>query len=176
MWEGNVTCWPQTAPSGTVTPTLSSVQSIPAWKGTSTIGGTGIYDIMDWEINLVREVEPIPAVDGQQAPYVIARGPLDGTFAINYAPAVDQSALTNYINNVRPTLVWTTSNGLSGASLVSFSMQAQIGAFNSAKLTADKTLFGYNTTGILLGNTTSVGNSGGWGICQIVLQNAIPTY
>jgi hypothetical protein len=55
-------------------------------------------------------------------------------------------------------------------------MQAQIGAFNSSKLTADKTLFGYNTTGILLGNTVNVGNSGGWGICQIVLQNAIATY
>jgi hypothetical protein len=55
-------------------------------------------------------------------------------------------------------------------------MTAHIGAFNSAKLTADKTLFGYNTTGILLGNTSNIGNSGGWGICQIVLQNAIPTY
>jgi hypothetical protein len=175
-WEGAVTCWPQTAPAGTITPSLSSVNSIPAWMGTSTIGGTGIYNIMSWEIDLVREVEPIPAVDGQQAPYVIARGPLDGTFTIDYAPASDQSALNNYLSNVRPTLVWTTSNGLSGSSLVSFSMSAQIGAFNSAKLTADKTLFGYNTTGILLGNTSNVGNSGGWGICTITLQNAVATY
>lgn len=176
QWEGSATAWPQQAPASAITPTLSQVKSIPAWKGTSTIGGTGIYDIMEWGITLTREVEPIAAVDGQQSPYVIARGPLDGTFTLNYSPAVDQSALTNYLNNVRPTLVWTTTNGLSGASEVSFSVAAQIGAFNSAKLTAGKTLFGYDTAGILAGNTVNIGQSGGWGPCQITLINAIPTY
>lgn len=175
-WEGSCTCWPQQAPTGAVTPTLSTVKSMPAWLGTSTIGGTGIYNVMEWTVTLTREVEPIPAVDGQQAPFVIARGPLGGTFTINYSPALDQTGLTNYINNVRPTLNWTTNNGLSGASEIGFSLIAQIGAFNSSKLTANKTVFGYDTAGILAGNTTNIGQSGGWGPCQIQLINAIPTF
>ena len=175
-WEGSLTSWPQQAPASAITPTLSSVKSIPAWKGTSTIGGTGIYDIAEWTVTLTREVEPLPAIDGQQAPYVIARGPLDGTFTLNYSPATDQSALTNYLNSVRPTLLWTTTNGGSGAGEISFSLAAQIGAFNSAKLTPGKTLFGYDTAGILASNTVNIGQSGGWGPCQITLINAIPTF
>lgn len=176
QWEGALTCWPQQAPASAITPTLSTVKAMPAWLGTSTIGGTGIYDVMEWSVTLTREVEPIAAVDGQQAPYVIARGPMGGQFTLNYAPAVDQSALNNYLNNVRPTLVWATNNGLTGANEIGFTMSAQIGAFNSAKLTAGKTLFGYDTAGILAGNTVNIGESGGWGICTIQLINAIPTY
>ena len=131
---------------------------------------------MEWAVTLTREVEPIPAIDGQQAPYVIARGPLDGTFTINYSPALDQSALTNYTRMSGLRWSWATSNGLSGASEVSFSMDAQIGAFNSSKLTPGKTLFGYDTAGILASNVTNIGQSGGWGPCQITLINAIPTY
>jgi hypothetical protein len=176
MWSGSFTGWPQQAPASAVTPTLSSVRAIPAWKGTSTVGGTSIYNVAEWTVTLTRDVEPIPAIDGQEAPYVIARGPLDGTFDLLYSPAVDQSALLNYINNVQPTLLWTTSNGGSGSGLVSFSVAAHIGAFNKAQLTPGKTTFGYQTSGILGGNTVNVGNSGGWGAVQITLENGISGY
>ena len=177
-WEGTCSSWGQTAPTATaqVTSSISSVRSIPAWKGTSTVGGTSVYDIESWGITLNRALEPVPTIDGQQSPYVIARGVLTGTFDAMYSPALDQSALTNYLNNTQPTLVWTTSNGLSGSSLVSFSVAAQLMGFNSAKLTASKTLFGYTTAGMLIGNSTNSNNSGGYGIANITLQNAISSY
>jgi hypothetical protein len=149
---------------------------MPGWKGTSTIGGTGAYNVSEWTVTLTREVEPLPAIDGQQAPYVIARGPLDGTFDLDWNPAVSQDPLNYMLNNTQPTLNWTTSNGLSDADEISFSFQAQLGAFNKAALTANKTTFGYKTSGILGGNVSNVNNSGGWGVCTIVLVNATPGY
>lgn len=176
MWSGNFTSWGQTAPASAITPTAPGTRAMPGWRGTSTVGGTGAYNVSEWTVTLTREVEPLPAIDGQQAPYVIARGPLDGTFDLTWNPAVSQAPLNYMLNNTQPTLNWTTTNGLTGASEISFSFQAQLGAFNKAALTANKTTFGYATAGVLVGNATNVNNSGGWGVCNIVLINATPGY
>jgi hypothetical protein len=175
-WSGSVTSWPQQAPEAAYTVAPSSVRAIPAWKGTSTIAGSLISNVTTWDVTLTREVEPIPTVDGQQAPSVIARGGLSGTFSLNISPAVDESILNDYISNTQPTLLWTTSNGLDDASEVSFSVATQLAGFNSAKLTAGKTVYGYASSGDLIVNTTDAGNSGGFAPCQITLINAIPTY
>jgi hypothetical protein len=175
-WEGTLTAWPQTTVSAAPTAAISTVPPIPAWRGTSTIQGSAVNDISEWAVTFTRVVEPIVTVDGNFAPYVIARGPLDGSFDIKYDPALDESALNYMLNNTQPTLAWTTTNGLSGASEVSFGFAAQIGAYTDAKLVADKTLFGYDVTGMLVGNSTNVGNSGGYGVATVTLINAYPGY
>jgi len=175
-WEGNVTTWPQGAPAAPVTSNISTVRMIPSWRGTSTLASTSVNDISSWDITLTRVVEPVPTVDGAQAPFVLARGPLDGTFDLKYDPALDESALNNMINNTQPSLLWTVGNGGTGASLVQFSLSAALGGFKEAKLVADKTLFGYDVTGQLVGNSTNIGNSGGYGPVQIILTNAVPSY
>lgn len=175
-WEGTFMAWPQTTVSAAPTAQISTVAPIPAWRGASSIGGTSVNDISEWGITLTRVVEPIVTVDGNFAPYVFARGPLDGTFDIKYDPALDESALNYMLNNTQPTLSWTTTNGGSGASLVSFAFAAQMGAYTDSKLVADKTVFGYDVTGTLLGNSTNVGNSGGYGVAQITLINSYPGY
>lgn len=176
-WEGSFTSWAQQPPASTApTANVSSVKVIPAWRGASTVGGTSIFDIAQWEITLARHLEPVPTVDGQQAPFVIARGPLDPTFSLMYDPALDESALNLYLANTQPTLLWTTTNGGTGASLVSFSVAAQLGGMNAGKLNASKTLFGYDMSGICIGNTTNTGNSLGYGPCTVTLINAVPSY
>lgn len=175
-WEGTFMAWPQTTASSAPTAAVSTVAPIPAWRGASSIGGTSVNDISEWGITLTRVIEPIVTVDGNFAPYVFARGPLDGTFDIKYDPALDESALNLMLNNTQPTLSWTTTNGGSGAGLVSFAFAAQMGAYTDSKLVADKTVFGYDVTGTLLGNTTNVGNSGGYGVAQITLINSYPSY
>jgi hypothetical protein len=176
-WSGSLTGWPQQAATALVAPSLSAVRGVPAWKGTSTIGGNPLSNVADWKITLSREVEPLPAIDGQQNPFVIARGALDGVFAITYSPAVDQTALSYLLQTTPvPTLDWATSNGLSGASLVSLSVQAQLGTYQTVKLAPKKTLFGYDITGRLASNTTNINGSGGWGPVTVVLTNGIPSY
>ena len=175
-WEGSFVGWPQQAATQATVSNPSNVRAIPAWKGTSTVGGTTISNAAEWTITLNRELEEIATVSGQQAPPAIARGPLDGTFDIKVNPAVDQTALNWYIQNEQPTLLWSTSNGLSGSSLVSFSVAAYLAGFTSSKLSVVKTAFGYETSGTLVGNTTNAGNSGGYSVCKITLQNAVSSY
>jgi hypothetical protein len=175
-WSGNLTSWPQQAPVSAFTIAPSTVRAIPSWRGTSTEAGTAISNVTTWGITLNREVEPIPTVDGQQSPSVIARGGLAGTFDLNVNPAVDESQLNYYLNNTQPTLLWTTSNGLTGASQVSFSVAAQLAGYGSSKLTANKTTYGYVSSGDLIVNPANAGQSGGFAPCQITLINAVATY
>ena len=175
-WEGNVTTWPQGTPAAPVSSNISTVRMIPSWRGTSTLASASVNDISSWDITLTRVVEPIPTVDGAQAPFVLARGPLDGTFDLKYDPALDETALNNMIANTQPSLLWTVGNGLTGTSLVQFSLSAALGGFKEAKLVADKTLFGYDVSGQLVSNATNIGNSGGYGPAQIILTNAVPSY
>lgn len=175
-WQGSVTSWPQQAPAGAYAIAPSNVRAIPSWKGTSTVAGSLISNVSEWGMTFTRDLEPIPAVDGQQAPSVIARGGLSATFDLNVMPAIDQSQLNLYLNNTQPTFLWTTSNGLAGASLVSLSVAAQLAGYGSSKLTAGKTVYGYDSSGDLILNTTNAGNSGGYSPAQITLINAVPTF
>jgi hypothetical protein len=111
-------------------------------------------------------------IDGAQAVYTFARGPMTGTFEISYAPALDESALNYLLNNTQPSLTWTTSNGLSGASQVSFSVTAAFGAVTESPLKVVDTVFSYDLSGTLVASQTQSGNSGGWNIAQVTLINS----
>jgi hypothetical protein len=176
MWSGTFTCWPQVAPASAPVPAISTVRAIPSWKGSSTIGGSTINDIAEWAVTLNRAVKPYPTVDGQQAPSSIARGPLDAAFDLTFTPAVDESALNYYLNNTQPTLQWQTANGLMSTSQVSFTLNAQLGGFTKADITPEEEIFGYSTSGTLIGNSTNTNNSGGFGTSNITLINNVPTY
>ena len=175
-WSGKVTSYSKAYPAFNPTPSFSAVRMIPAWKSTTTVASAQLNDITEWSCVLTRQLEVIPTADGVQAPYLIGRGNLDATFKLMYSPVLDESALTNMLTNAQPTLSWTISNGLAGSSLVSFTLNANQAAYKTVPLTGDKTFFGFDVSGDFVGNTTNSGNSGGRGPCQIVLQNAIPTY
>ena len=175
-WTGKGMAQPQAALTAAVVPAFSGVRGMPAWRGTSTVASGTVNDIASWKMSFTRKVEPIPTIDGQQAIYVFSRGPLTGTFEISYLPALDESALNLLLNNTQPSLTWTTSNGLSGASQVSFSISALYGAVTEAPLKVTKDLFGYDLSGTLVANGTDIGNSGGWGVAQITLINAVGAY
>ena len=175
-WSGKATSQPQGTVSAPAAASFGTVRGIPAWRGTSTVAGTAISDVASWTITLSRDVKPIPTIDGTQGVYVISRGPLTGTFALDYSPALDESALNLLLNNTQPTLQWSTSNGLPGANLVSFTVNAELGAVTEAPLAVTDNLFSYNVSGTLVGNMTNIGNSGGWGIATITLVNAIGSY
>ncbi len=175
-WEGKLISWPQTAPASAVAPAFGSVKGIPAWKGISTIGGSVANNIDQWKVTLTRELNPIPGINGQQAPLIIARGKLTGTHDLEFAAISDESALNYMLQNTQPSLLWTTSNGLTGTNLVSFSVAAQLGAATKAPLKVVKTLFGYDLSGTLVANSTNAGPSGGYGVAAITLINNVPNY
>jgi len=175
-WSAAVTSWPQQAPASAYTVSPSNVHAIPAWKGTSTVGGSLISNVAEWGITFTRDLDPEVTIDGQQYPSVIARGGLSATFDLTVTPAIDETQLNEYLNNTQPSLLWTTSNGLSGSSLVSFSVAANLGGYGSSKLTATKTVYGYTSSGKLIANTVNSGNSGGYSMSAITLVNSVPTF
>jgi hypothetical protein len=175
-WAGKLMGWPQTVPAGALTAAFSGAKGMPAWLGTSTVGGTLANNIDQWKVTLSREVTPIPGINGQQAPLILAMGKLTGTFDTEYAAVTSEAALNYMLANTQPSLLWTTANGLSGANQLSFSLAANLGAATKAPLKAIKTLFGYDLSGTLVANTTNIGPSGGYGPATITLINAIPSY
>ena len=175
-WTGKLVSWPQTSPGAAVTAAFSGVKGIPAWKGTSQVNGSTVNNIDQWKITLTREVNPVPGINGQQAPLILARGKLTGTFDIEYAAISDESALNFMLNNTQPSLNWTTSNGLSGANEVSFGLAANLGAATKAPLKVVKTLFSYDLSGDLVANNSNIGPSGGFGPAAITLVNGVASY
>lgn len=171
-WMGKAMSQPQIPPTAAIVPAFSGVRGIPAWKGTSTVAGSVVNDVASWKMTFTRPVNPMTTIDGAQAVYTFARGPMTGTFEISYAPALDESALNYLLNNSQPSLTWTTSNGLSGASQVSFSITAAFGAVTESPLKVVDTVFSYDLSGTLVASQTQSGNSGGWNIAQVTLINS----
>jgi len=95
---------------------------------------------------------------------------------MTYDPAIDETALNEMLQNTQPTLAWSTSNGLAGSSLVSLAINAQLGGYMEAPLSAVNQFWGYETSGELVASSTNAGNSGGNTPCNVVLENAVSSY
>jgi hypothetical protein len=175
-WAGKLTSYSHAYPGSAPVAAFTAVKGEPAWTTVQTIGGTAVNDITDFSIALTRDMDVIPAANGQQAPYAILRGGLAATFKLTYNPALDESALNYMLANTQPTMQWVVGNGVSGAGKVQLTIAAQLGGYKKATLKANKTRWGYDVTGELIGNTTNAGNSGGYSPLMITLVNAIPTY
>lgn len=173
-------------PSVAPTASVSSVRAQPVWRSLVGLagpasGGTLVNDIMEWTIDIDRVVEPMPTADGSQNPYVMARGKLTATFSLKFAPAIDESSLLYMLNNTQPQLQIVFTNGLGGASQIQYTIDAQLAAFETAKITENQALFGYDVTGRFIANTTNtssgnVTNTGGYSPLHVSLLNAVPVY
>lgn len=173
-------------PSVTPVASVSSVRAQPVWRslvgiGGPASGGTLVNDIMEWTLDLNRVVEPMPTADGSQNPFVMARGKFSAAFTLRYAPSVDETALLNMLNNTQPQLQIVFANGLAGANQIQYTFDAQLAAYETAKITENQALFGYDVTGRLIANTTNssganVTSSGGFSPLHVSILNAVPAY
>jgi len=89
---------------------------------------------------------------------------------------VDESQLSNMLSNTQPTLSWAASNGLSGSSLQSLTINAELAGYEGADLTAVNQFWGYDISGELVASSTYAGNSGGNTVCQVILENGTAGY
>lgn len=179
-YAGNLTSYFHAYPSANPVASISSVRATPNWRSTlglnGTVGAAPVYDITEWEIALQRVVEPIPTNDGSQNPYVIAAGKFTATAKLTFNPAIDESALLYMLNNTQPQLQIIYSNGLSGASNITYTINALLTAFETANITESGTLFGYEVTAKIIANTTNTGASGAYSPLSITVNNAVAVY
>jgi hypothetical protein len=176
LWDAKALAYERTYPSANVTPAFSTVTAWPAWSSTITLAAGSIYNISDMTVTISRDEDTITTLDGSQNPYVFGAGPLTAMFSIDYDAVSNENALNYALNNTQPALIYSLSNGLSGASTVSLTLTAPLAAHQDAPLQATKTLWGYKTTGELLASTSAAGNSGGYSPLQIVLVNSVSSY
>lgn len=175
-WSGKATSYLRGFPSSDYPPSFTTVTAQPSWKSVISLASTTNYTVSEIAVTLSREMDIVTTADGSQNPYVIASGPLMATFTMDFDAQSDESVLNYMLNNTQPTLSYTLSNGLSGASLVSFAIAGQLTGFKESPLTPMKSLWGWKTSGELIASTSIAGNSGGYSPVQITLQNAVPSY
>ena len=150
-YSAKLTSYIQTAPGSTISAALSTIKGVPAWRGTNTVAGTALSYIAKWGIDFSRKPDVIPTADGQQNPYFLGLGPMTAKFKMTVDPAIDESQLNEHaFNNTQPTLAWSTSNGLSGANVVTAAINAALGGYTDAPLTATNSFWGYDTSGELV--------------------------
>jgi hypothetical protein len=186
-WSGKIVCASRvTAGSAVGFANTSSVQPYPSWRtavgwGGPASGGTKISTVPEHTITLGRVLKAMNTEQGSQQPYIIARGKQPCSGKVTIGPAIDDSALTAMLANSQPQLQFVSSNGLSGASLVSVQVDIIAAALTTADIEGD-VLFGFSVpfkvphTAASSGGITTTGASGGKGAVKVTLINAVPTY
>jgi hypothetical protein len=176
IWDAKALAYERSNPAANYAPSFSTVTAWPGWSSTISLAAGSIYNISDMKISISRQEDTIVTLDGSQNPYAFGAGPLVAKFNIDYDAVVNENALNYALNNTQPALIYSISNGLSGASTVSLTINAALAAHMEAPLSAQRTLWGYRTSGELLANTSDSGNSGGYSPLQVILVNSVPSF
>lgn len=114
----------------------------PGWTTLIAINGTPIQYVEDWEIDLARQVKPIPALTGTQAYYQYFAGPLTATGKITVVEQSGAPELTKYLNGTQGALditVYDTSSGF-GMRMHSTTVGFKTGALERSKEWVEATL------------------------------------
>jgi hypothetical protein len=187
-WSGKGVCAVR-APAGSAigTVNVSSVVPYPSWRTATGIagpasGGTQVKYIAEHSVTLTRAVKAMNTEQGSQQPFIIARGKQSNAGKMKIGPATDDSSMIAYLANAQPQLQFVSSNGLSGASLVSVQADIILAAYDTDDITDSDPLFGFDVafkpqhTAASAGGITATGASGGKGAVKVTLINAIATY
>lgn len=165
------------APAGT-TPVNTTAFTIPVpnWRSTVTVGGTQIYNIGEWSAQFKRVLQIYWTAQGAQNPFIIARGGLSATYDLNFTVAIDESPLTAMLSTGPQAVQIAVTNGLSGANLLSLTINSTKAQAVKSKIDRNAVLVGYQNQLEGIANATDVGGTAGLGPATITLVNAIATY
>jgi hypothetical protein len=180
-WTGKGMGYAATIPASVPTVNVSAVPAQPVWRSQVAIGGTvggasQVYQIGEWEFNLVRVVEPYFTADGAQNPYVFGRGKFSTKGKLNFTPTIDESPLLDMLNNTQPQLQIIQTNGVSGTGSVGVQFDLAVCAFDASVINESKALFGYDDQFQAIANTTNIGNSAGYSPLSVTVTNSIQSY
>lgn len=175
-YDAKATAWASAISGTTPTVALSSVIPQAAWQTTVTLGGSPNYDNATAKLTITRKLEPMYTNSGQQDPYSIVRGELTAAIAMDFGPVQNEAQWLYYIQNTQPTLVITSTNGLTGSSAAQIVVTCNQAAFNTGAIQDNKTAFGYAMNAMLVANTTNAGPSGSFSPLSIALTNSVVNY
>jgi hypothetical protein len=175
-YDAKATAWASAISGTTPTVALSSVIPQAAWQTTVALGGSPNYDNATAKFTITRKLEPMYTNSGQQDPFSIVRGDLTAAVAMDFGPVQNEAQFAYYLANSQPTLVLTSTNGLTGTAAAQIVVSCQQAAFNTGAIQDNKTAFGYAMNAMMVANTTNAGPSGAFSPFQIALTNSVVNY
>jgi hypothetical protein len=163
------------AAGSTPTAAPSSVPSLAAWRVLMGIGGPASGGTLDptctsFELTLKRKVDLIYGMANSQDPIVIQRGPLACDGKAKFV-AMNETPLTNMINNTQGQVQILMDNGIVGAGQRGLTVNFQQASWINAKLDEGKqaTMWDVEIDGIA--NSTDAGATGGLSPLKVTLIN-----
>jgi hypothetical protein len=170
--------WLSTVATTAVTNVTTSSRPIPNWNTTLSVLGTNITQIGEFMVSYKRQTQVYWTVQGIQAPFIIARGPLTASGTIQWDPTNTEQPLDMMLLNAQGAMsIVVTNTGIanSGTPFTLTFGFTQI-ANTKSKIMRNKLLIGYGNTWEGVANATDVGGSAGLGPGTITLVNNTATY
>jgi hypothetical protein len=153
---------------------------IPNWASTVYILGQTVptTDIGEFSVSFKRMTQVYWTVQGQQQPFVIARGPLTMDGTLQYDPAVSEAPLDMMLLNAQGpmSIVMTNANIPNSGTPFTLTFTASQVANIKSKVTRSKDLVSFQNSYEGVANATDIGGSGGLGPGTITLVNGTATY
>jgi len=167
---------------------VSSIRAMPDFTSIVQLATSGalapVYDIVEWQLTLSRQLKVFFTNDGSQNPYVIGRGKLGVSGKLTFSPAIDETALLYMLQNTQPQLQILTTNNLLTSNPLYQAMQIDVPFcdFDTSKINSGDVLFGYDVTfkshhtNTTRNTIVPTGWSGGFSACKVTLSNAVPIF
>jgi hypothetical protein len=177
-WTGQGTSWPSVAAGAAPTANPTTVLPTASWRtkvgiGGPASGGTLVNTVMDGEVDITRELQPVFTANGVRTPYVIQRGGLSVAGKLNFGAVSDESVLLYMLNNTQPSVQIVCDNGQVGAAQVVIQIDMQSAVFTQADPDTSKAAVGYQASFQANFNTTNAGGSGGMSPIKVSVTCAV---
>jgi hypothetical protein len=170
--------WLSTVATTAITNVTTSSRPIPNWNTTLSILGTTNTQIGEFMVSFKRQTQVYWTVQGIQAPFIIARGPLTASGTIQWDPTNTEQPLDMMLLNAQGAMsIVVTNTGIanSGTPFTLTFGFTQV-ANTKSKIMRNKLLIGYGNTWEGVANSTDTGGSAGLGPGTITLVNNTATY
>lgn len=176
MWDGKFTSLASAIAQSTPVTSLTPVIPQPSWNTTVAIAGAGTANNAEYKLALTRKLAPKFTNQGVQDPYSIPRGYFTAGLSFTFDPISDEAEFIYYLNNVQPTCVITSSNGLSGTNAASLAITSQVVGFTDGEYDDSKDVFGLSEQAKIVASPALAGPSGGFSPVLITLVNGVVNY
>ena len=168
--------WLSQPAQSTPTNTTSFVVPVANWRSTVQIGGVQNNSFGEWTVSIKRMLQVYWTAQSAQSPFVIARGGLAITAGINQGVATDETMLNYLLAGAPLSLQFQVTNGLTGISELSLTINMTRAVEVKSKPTRNAVLIGYDSEFEATANSTDVGGSAGLGPGTVTLIDNVPTY
>lgn len=165
--------WGSAIQASPPTPSYDSVAPMGAWRGTATVGGSAVLNVVDGSVDIKRTGAGIYTLQNSQQPYAVFVGAVELTGKLTFV-LEDESQFNHYLVNDQPSLALTWTQG-AGATTETLTVTCSKAAYTTGAITPGKDYFEMVVDFTGIGNVTDAGASGGYSPGAVTFVCAKPS-